>query len=587
MNKKTSEKVMGFKGFGGELNAGLVLGYTGLIYVVARVDSGKTPEILAWGKEPYGHGVTRKSPEFPEILEKTLKKCLGSYKKAKIWCTIQSKGVETRFLVVPDAPRKHLPKTVFWAFKKEAAIGDEPLVFDFDVLGSRETKGRKELEILACSAPVSDLEDIKSVFKLAGRPLTGITVTSFAFQNLFRTGYSGEGSRHIGTLFIGTDWSRIDIFSEGNLILSRDIKTGTRSMDEVLLEPAVREIKQQEAVIDMDRYLSDQEKEPAGDSPSDVPAVETPSLNEKSFGMIEMLEKGTAQDREASFGRIIPVVNRLIRQIERTFEHFSMTTGGRKVERIYFTGPLCSYRRLLKFTGDQLGIPVHTINPFPLEEQDNPSRFDEFVPAAGLALSHNDHTLNFIFTYKDRENSRKNKKMTAILCLLIAVTLVAGIVFHRVSIKRDKRQAAAISLMTADLAQRESLYGKEKIQVLADRLSESKKQLEKLKKNAMGVAVFTDICRVTRGNIRLTSFLFEQAQEGPKTARVELRGVVLVSQPEQAKSEHEAYVENLKKLNGVSQVTVTHSAQASLAGQGEQQVLYFEMDLTINDTSRP
>ncbi len=37
----TSEKVMGFKGFGGGINAGVVLGYTSLIYVVARVDAGK------------------------------------------------------------------------------------------------------------------------------------------------------------------------------------------------------------------------------------------------------------------------------------------------------------------------------------------------------------------------------------------------------------------------------------------------------------------------------------------------------------------------------------------------------------------
>ncbi len=299
-----------------------------------------------------------------------------------------------------------------------------------------------------------------------------------------------------------------------------------------------------------------------------------------------MLEKGTPLDREASFSRIIPVVNRLIRQIERTFEHFSMTTGGRKVERIYFTGPLCSYRRLLKFTGEQLGIPVHTIQPFPGEDHEDPALFDEFVPAAGLALSHNDHTLNFIFTYKDRENSRKNRKITTVLSLLIAFTLLAGLVFHRMSVRQDMRQTSSIRLLTADLTQREALYGKEKIQAFADRLSAKKKQLDSLKKNAHGAAVFSDICRVTRGNIRLTSFLYEQMPDVPGIFHVELRGVVLVSQPEQAKNEHQAYVDTLTGLTGVSQVTVTHSAQTSLAEQGEQQVLYFEMDLTINDTSK-
>jgi Tfp pilus assembly PilM family ATPase len=564
--------------FSSGINAGIVLGYTGLVYVIARVDGTKNAEIIAWGKEAYGEGITRKSPEFNDVVKQVLHKCLGKYRNAKIWCTIQSKGVETRFLVVPDAPSKHLAKAVLWAFKKEVSLGDDHIVFDFDVIGTRETKGRQELEILACSAPVSELDEIKSVFQYAGRPLTGITVTSFAFQNLFRTGFSGEGSQNIATLFIGTDWSRIDIFSNGYLILSRDIKTGTRSMDEVFVDQVEPEKQRLETVIDMDRYLSESAPE-VSDNEKPVDDPENIVVPEVPKGMLELLEKGTAKDRELFFSRIIPVVNRLIRQMERTFEHFTMTSVGRKVERLYFTGPLCSFRRLLEFTGEQLNIPVHTIDPFPGEDHDDMTTFDEFVPATGLALSDNQHTLNFNFTYKDKENKRINRTVTCVLALMILVTAGAGFLFQKMTNSREMRHTATITQMTLDIAMRENTCGRATIMAYSDRLIEKKKQLEGLKKKAFGAAVLADISRVTQGHIRLTSFLFEQDAEFPGSAHVELKGVAL-GQPEQAKAEHDAWIETIKGLNRVKQVTVTHSGQAAV---DDQQVLYFEMDLTLDD----
>jgi len=575
---KTTSRSTGFSRFSSGINAGIVLGYTGLVYVIARVDGTKNAEIIARGKEFYGEGITRKSPGFNDVIKQVLNRCLGKYRNAKIWCTIQSKGVETRFLVVPDAPPKHLAKAVLWAFKKEAALGDEDIVFDFDVIGTRETKGRQELEILACSAPVAELNEIKSVFQQAGRPLTGITVTSFAFQNLFRTGFSGEGSQNIGTLFIGADWSRIDIFSNGNLILSRDIKTGTRSMDEVFVDQGEPEKQRQETVIDMDRYLSETEQEAIGEGKFDESPVNS-VIPEAPKGMLELLQKGTAQDRELFFGRIIPVVNRLIRQMERTFEHFSMTTVGRKVERLYFTGPLCSFRRLLDFTGEQLNIPVLTINPFPGEDHDDITVFDEFVPATGLALSDNNHTLNFNYTYKDKENKRINRTVTWVMVLMLLVTAGAGFLFQKITNSSEIRHAATISQMTLDIAVRENICGRATIMVYSDRLIEKKKQLDGLKKKAFGAAVLADISRVTQGHIRLTSFLFEQDADASGAAHVELKGVTL-GQPEQAKAEHDAWIETIKGLNRVKQVTVTHSGQAAV---DDQQVLYFEMDLTLDD----
>jgi hypothetical protein len=328
----------------------------------------------------------------------------------------------------------------------------------------------------------------------------------------------------------------------------------------------------------MDRYLSETEQEASREGKPGE-SSENNVIPEAPKGMLELLQKGTAQDRELFFNRIIPVVNRLIRQMERTFEHFSMTTGGMKVKRLYFTGPLCSFRRLLDFTGEQLNIPVLTINPFSEEDHDDIASFDEFVPATGLALSDNHHTLNFNYTYKDKENKRINRTVTWVLALMIFATAGAGLLHQKMANISEMRHAAAIRQMTLDIAVGENTCGKTTIMNYSDRLIEKKKQLDGFKKKVFGAAVLADINRVTQGHIRLTSFLFEQVSETSGSAHVELKGVAL-GQPEQAKAEHDAWIETIKGLNRVKQVTVTHSGQAAV---DDQQVLYFEMDLTLDD----
>ena len=564
-----------FPGFGRKLNVGIVLGYSGYSIVTARPDSEKNYDIASWGRGSYGEGITRKSEEFPDILKKILKKYLGNSRRSDIWCTIQSKGVETRFLVVPDAPLKHLPKTVFWAFKKEVNLSQEDSVFDYDVIGSRLSKDKKEIEILACSAPVSELNNIKNIFSKTGYPLAGITVTSFAFQNLFRTGFSGEGSKNIGTLFIGTDWSRIDIFSKGNLILSRDIKTGTRSMEEVLGEQVA---VSSETVIDMDRYMAEIEKTGDENTPADDQVEQqAPEATKVQQNILELIRCGTIEDRERIFHQIIPVVNRLIRQIERTFEHFSMTTGGEKVERIYFTGPLCSFKRLLSYTGEQLAIPVLTINPFPHEDHGDISELDDLVPATGLALSDNSHTLNFNYTFRDKENRKNNRMISWVLVLLIFGTLVAALLFHRLTLIRESGHSAVIKHLTEDLTIKEQAYGQAAVLALSDRVIDGHKQLKKIKKKAWGAAILSEVSRVTPGHIRLSSFMFEEDQAAAGTARVEICGVVS-GQPLKAKSDHDAWMESLKGLNGVKQVAVTFTGQATV---DDQQVFYFETGMDV------
>lgn len=87
---------------------------------------------------------------------------------------------------------------------------------------------------MAYTAVRTEINELKDLFNKAGFPLSGISIVPFAFQSLLRTGRIDSQQMHVASLYIGRDWSRIDIFSEGNLMLSRGIKAGVKTMLEAL-----------------------------------------------------------------------------------------------------------------------------------------------------------------------------------------------------------------------------------------------------------------------------------------------------------------------------------------------------------------
>jgi len=81
--------------------------------------------------------------------------------------------------------------------------------------------------------PAQEVEDLKDLF-VRSASAGGHLIVPFAFQTLLRSGRLEAHGTAVSNLYIGRDWSRIDIFSDGNLVLSRGIKAGIRTMVEAL-----------------------------------------------------------------------------------------------------------------------------------------------------------------------------------------------------------------------------------------------------------------------------------------------------------------------------------------------------------------
>ena len=90
------------------------------------------------------------------------------------------------------------------------------------------------MDVMAYTAYLEEVKALKNLFLKAGFPLTGISIVPYAFQALLRTPRIYSDEPNVSSLYIGRDWSRIDIFPNGNLKLSRGIQAGVRTMIEAL-----------------------------------------------------------------------------------------------------------------------------------------------------------------------------------------------------------------------------------------------------------------------------------------------------------------------------------------------------------------
>jgi len=296
---------------------GVDIGYNELKLVKTSYSSSQKQQLLDYVKVPYLPNVSVDHPEFIPYLKSVLTRFCGSAKSTELWANISSARVEMRYLKIPKVPQKQMANAVYWSYKKITSFNEKDTTFDFEVLGDIQEGSAQKTEVMAYTAPTQEIKKLKGVFSKSGFPLTGISIVPFAFQNLLLNNWVGTDVKNVSSLYIGRGWSRIDIFSNGYLVLSRGIKAGIKTMratitgekDENGLELSSKPVGPDEVKktqIDADRaqeifFGFDQDSSLTNSSPDEL------NLEEKTI-----------------FTMILPALKRLVRQVELTFEHFSL-----------------------------------------------------------------------------------------------------------------------------------------------------------------------------------------------------------------------------------------------------------------------
>ncbi len=490
---------------------GVDIGYDDLKLVKVRCVSERGYEMLEYARIPFDREIPRENPEFHQFLRPTLAEFCGPDRSADIWCTISSARVETRHFRIPKVAARQIPNAIYWTYQREAAFDEDEKVFDFEILGETQEEQSVKIDVLAYTVPLDEVVALKEMFAKAGFPLSGISIVPFAFQTLLRTRRVEASDQFVASLYIGRDWSRIDIFSGGNLTLSRGIKAGVRTMMEALKKEIESTRKSLSLVKspneDVGRIRAVKKKL----------KLDLEVAQKYFFGYIHESPLVDADGKKLGinenkvFQMIQPALERLVRQVERTIRHYALNYENARIGKIYISSGVTPHQRILSYIGEELGMPTEVLNPFQASSNflplvpipDSVSEQSSFSPAMGMALADNSQTPNFLFTYKDKHkaarNQRINRSVFATFLLLMAICV--GLSFWQERIIRDKE--AKKQQLTHHLEQYNLRVDKNLILKLVEQIRQKNRSDQAIGKKYLNLAVISEVVDLTPPNVRL------------------------------------------------------------------------------------
>jgi type IV pilus assembly protein PilM len=564
---------------------GVSIGYQDVKLVKVGQVTDKNRALINYHVIPFPPQMTTESAQFPIFLKRVLAQFCGESRDLEIWSAISSAKVEMRYLRIPKVPRKQIANTVYWTFKRDVSFDEQNDIFDFVLLGDAIEEGIRKTEVMAYTAPRDEVDQLREHFAKSGYPLTGVTIVPFLLQNLLRSRWLETGAKNVCALYIGRDWSRIDIFSSGNLVLSRGVRAGMRSMIEAVRQYLVEETP-------AEALSSNEENEP---EPENLEDAELPQAEEARKIFFSFIHDSQFKDGPPTqqfsdheiLQMVLPALERLVRQVERTLQHYALKFDSTGVDRIYISGPINTQQIMANHIGEQLDLDIAVFDPMggdsPISGEIAPPKTraerESFLPAVGLALSDNEQTPNFIFTYRDKERAAKSKRINSSLFAVLLTIMVACGAFYFWQTEQIDQKETTVFALRREL---DAFSPRVTQDLISQLLLQVKKRQEAIKgvgSRYKSAAVIYEVSRLTPKHIRLLRLSVETAppDEGRNRKVLQIEGVIF---GEKAAFES-LLAEYLVKLKGSPLLTDFSIQKRAIATVEAAEVLRFTAKMEI------
>ncbi|SDU10576.1 type IV pilus biogenesis protein PilM [Desulfobacula phenolica] len=461
------------------LNAGVWITHRDITLVMTSDKAGAVKKVLVkWQHILLPPNLQPDSNDFSAFLGTCLDNFLEDKKKISIWCAMDSSSLNIRNITIPDVPHPKIANAAFWGLKKETDFNENREIFDFEILGDITIEGIKKKNLLVFSVPTDQVRSLEKIFERAGYGLAGVTATPFAVQNFIRTGQILVDAPYFSIINISRKNSDIYCFSQSGILLIRTLRTGSLSLVEEL------DTSMETDPVD---YLS------------------------------SSIKNGTNE-----FSRIKENSERLISKIVRTGDYCTNNyTGNIPIQRYLFYGDTDYCEPFMHQVSVMIPAPVDILDPVVAvlpgsDESGLPAIAQQrncVLTAFGIALSGNDITPNFIFTFDDRQRAKKQKKITMATVMAGIILLVICFCAHfLLNVTYEKNLSALVQLNQEQTQFKHDIQ----TQTITDAIDKAEKQSSARTQyidNYLPLAVIYDICHFTPEHIDLTSMTYDQIKE--------------------------------------------------------------------------
>lgn len=531
----------------------------------------------------YPKGLALPDAAFPTFLRKEVASLCGQVDDLAIWSHVASPRVELLSLKIPKVAEWEIGDLLTWRVRKDHSFDDREYVLDFEIQGPVMDQGVSKIAVLVCLAPRKELDHIRGIFSAAGLRLAGLTVAPLAFQALLRSGSPSLPEATFALLDIANTSSRIDIYTQRQLTLSRVIKTGQASMAEALAmgcaemgrptKPALtgqRGVNKQSPLKEQEPFAITYDREgverpfpfPAANGEAQIPVSDgSPHSNQSGLVSDHLTHASPAADRDQPdealpesgtldkdkaadlllhklanasvapntswmelspqtvFEMIKPACERLVRQVERTFDYAVRTLAQPRPERLLLTGELSVNNDLTAYISKELGASVQAIDPLgpgnplcsaaaavlsPLEQR----RLD--LPTA-LARCETDGSMNLLRTFLQRQEAKAQGRTDVAIYAAAILALLILSLFHGMGQKATRQKAEILQAMETRLTAFQPQMDETTLIQLAAEVEREQARLGDLSLSLESVALLGEISRLTPANIKILHLSLESA----------------------------------------------------------------------------
>lgn len=540
------------------------------------------PRLLGCREVPFGPKMGPDSPDFPAFLGRQLNEFLQGDKGLELWSLASSAQAELLHVNIPRVPPSRVSDTVYWTAQKERPFDPAQFVMDYEIQGDVDDKGIAKRRALVYLVPAAEVARVTALFASAGHRLAGLTISPLALQTIFRRNWTPGADRPCANVFIGRNWSRIDIFTGGELVLSRGVNTGLSSLADALAEgynerlrlraeaaarpapPAPSGPLAPESAMELDldlEILPEQDRpagtptlelelEPAPAMPLPEPAAPPARMDAETARQVlsarllggepDPALPGAELDEAEVVELAGSAVHRLGRQLDRTFHHFSELHGGAVVEHMLFSGVVSSSQALLDALARDLGIPAELLDPLASDAcrvgaAGLPgARADRLALnlVTGLALSDSTDTPNLLHTYKAKDRALQVVRQgNAVYAVFLALVLaLAGVWFWQDGVARGKR--AELGQLRGRIAAFQPVVDQNLLLNLAGDLGRKRLRLKDLSRRYEGLALFNELSALLPESVLLRNVSVELP--GPAAAQAKAPAAKGAPAPAQA-----------------------------------------------------
>jgi type IV pilus assembly protein PilM len=255
--------------------------------------------------------------------------------------SLSGDSVIVRYVKLPFMSAEELRGSIATEAEQYIPLNIDQVILDFQILGEVQEEGQKKLDVLLVAAKNEAVNQHLSVLKLAGLSPRIIDVDAFALQNAYEISRVEGGDETVALINVGATLTTLNIIEGSVTRFTRDIAVaGTDFTREVQKEFNLRfseaeELKKAQGSI---------------------------SMEEDDLGLGSMADKDDRVLRMSD--AMMPVLNKLLGEIRRSFDFYETQSRKKTVERIVLTGGTARLKNLNRFLANKLGIPVEHMTPF-------------------------------------------------------------------------------------------------------------------------------------------------------------------------------------------------------------------------------